>query len=193
MIGPTDFRLAELAAEAKVKTCHIFHMLHWLSAGAPVEGFAKFAGLEAIHVERMMAALESHALVPKPKRRRNARAGPAAPHTTRLPPAMQLSDEWLSYAQEKRHWPEDTVREVFQDFLDHWCGKVDGKAVDWDRVWQGWVRRDRRPDGIFVPSVSPVLDDERRWIIEERARLNSGPWNAEGELEWVRRRDLAYR
>lgn len=188
-MSPTDFRLAELAAEAKVKTCHIFHLLHWLSAGAPVEGFAKFAGLEGVHVERMMAVLEQAGLRPAPGKASKAR--PSSQRSTRLPAAMQLPDEWLSYAQEKRFWPEAIVREVFQDFIDHWCGN--GKVMaDWSRVWQGWVRRDRRADGIFVPSVSPILDDERRWIIEERARLNNGPWSAEGELEWVRRRDAAY-
>lgn len=196
---PTDFRWKELAEEARVKPPHIFMMWHWLSAGAPVEHFAKFAGLEARHVEAMMAALSGADMLPVPRRRR---AGPttasAGSHqqarSTRLPPAMQLPDEWLSFAQTTRRWSKESVELEFQTFLDYWHAQPGQKGVklDWLATWRNWVRRSHTPDGIFVPNAAPQDRDEGVWLYQERKRLDSAPYDAEAEAEWARRRDAAY-
>ncbi len=150
---PTDFRWRELATEARVRPPHVFMLWHWLSAGNPPEAFAAFAKLEERHTEAMLAALESHGLVPKPKRRATSVAGAPQTRGSRLPPAMQLPDDWLAYAQEKRHWTRATTEDVLADFIEHFSNRTDARAVkvDWTLTWQGWVRRDRRPDGCWTP------------------------------------------
>ncbi len=155
----TDFRWAELATEAKVRPPHIFMLWHWLSAGAPVEHFAKFANMEARHVEAMLAALELHGLLPKPKRRSGRAAQTAHPNQnqlngTRLAPVLQLPDDWLAYAQTKRRWDKPTVEDVLADFIEHWSNRTDSRAVklDWFQTWQTWVRRDRRENGNWSPA-----------------------------------------
>lgn len=191
---PTDFRWQELATEAKVRPPHVFMLWHWLSAGAPVEGFAKFAGLDAVHVERMLAALEKAGIDPAPTKapkRRRTEVLAGSERSTRLPDVFQAPQEWIDYAQQKRHWALADIHTELDKFTN-WAHSQGIVRKNWLATWRNWCLGSHRTDGIFVPSVSPILDDERRWIIEERARLNSGPWNAEGELEWVRRRDLAY-
>ena len=193
---PTDFRWQELATEAKVRPPHIFMLWHWLSAGAPVEHFAKFAGLEDRHVEQMMAALEKAGLRPAlsiaPKRRRTEAV--ACARSTRLPPAMQLPDEWLSFAQTTRRWSKESVELEFQTFLDYWHAQPGQKGVklDWLATWRNWVRRSRTPDGIFVPNAAPQDRDEGVWLYQERKRLDSAPYDPVAEAEWVRRRDASY-
>ena len=193
---PTDFRWQELATEAKVRPPHIFMLWHWLSAGAPPEAFAAFAKLEDRHVEQMMAALEKAGLRPalsiSPKRRRTEAV--ACVRSTRLPPAMQLPDEWLSFAQTTRRWSKESVELEFQTFLDYWHAQPGQKGVklDWLATWRNWVRRSRTPDGIFVPNAAPQDRDEGVWLYQERKRLDSAPYDPVAEAEWVRRRDASY-
>lgn len=145
-MGPTDFRWQELATEAKVRPPHIFMLWHWLSAGAPVEHFAKFAGLEDRHVASMMAALEAHHLVPK---RRVPRQG--GEKGTRLPAVFQAPQEWIDYAQTKRRWTLTEVHEELDRFTDYWHARAGagGVKADWLATWRNWCRNSTRPDGLW--------------------------------------------
>jgi hypothetical protein len=70
-----DPRLPLIAAQAKVKTCHIFHCwsaIRETGAAFHVGAFATFAGLEERHVTAIMAALDENCLLPK--RRATVRA-----------------------------------------------------------------------------------------------------------------------
>lgn len=166
-MGPTDYRLKELADAAKVRTCHIFHLIHWLAGGNPVEAFAAFAQLEARHVEAMVVALRSSGLYPEgqtSKRRvRTASPSQGIARASRLPPAMQLPDDWLAYAQERRRWDVATTEDVLADFIEHWSNRTDARAakIDWAKTWQTWVRRDRRPDGTWSPN-GPLTPERHR-------------------------------
>lgn len=187
---PFDSRLSLLADEAKVRPSHLFHVIAALSDPAfnPAT-FAAFARLELIHVERMLAALQSHDMMPK---RRRAVATQA--HATRLPALMQLPDDWLSYAQQKRQWTKAQTEDVLADFIEYWSNRNDQKAakLDWTLTWQAWVRRDRRPDGIAVPTRT-TDDPELLWLTKERARLSASPRYDEGaETAWQARRTAYY-
>lgn len=199
MIGPTDYRLGELADEAKVRPSHVHHLIAWLAAGNPADRFAAFARLEQAHVDRMLAALGAHDLLPvcggSTKRRRHGMQTSRPERGTRLPDLFQEPPEWIAWAQKERRWDEVTARKTLAEFVDYWHGVPGQRGVklDWFATFRNWCRRSQAPDGIFVPGASPPEHDaERRWLIEERARLTNGPWDAVREAEWTRRRDAAY-
>lgn len=164
---PTDYRWKELAEAAKVRPPHMFFFWHWLAGGNPVEAFAAFAQLEARHVENMVVALRSSGLYPEgPASKRRVRvASPSQgiARASRLPPAMQLPDDWLAYAQERRRWDVATTEDVLADFIEHWSNRTDARAakIDWTKTWQTWVRRDRRPNGTWSPN-GPLTPERHR-------------------------------
>lgn len=159
---PWDARLAILATEAGVRPPHIYHCLHALASGTfDPQTYATFARMELRHVEAMVTALRLANLMPEPKRRRSACQIQAKP--TRLAPVLQLPDEWLSYAQNRRQWDKATTEDVLADFIEHWSNRTDARAakIDWAATWQTWVRRDRRPNGIWQPESIPVDQSAR--------------------------------
>jgi hypothetical protein len=65
---PFDPRLPLIAAQAKVKTCHIFHCwsaIRETGASFHIGAFATFAGLEERHVIAMMDAMDANNVLPK--------------------------------------------------------------------------------------------------------------------------------
>lgn len=75
---PFDPRLPLIAAQAKVKTCHIFHCwsaIRETGASFHVAAFATFAGLEERHVTAIMEAMDANGVLPK----RRATIKPKAP------------------------------------------------------------------------------------------------------------------
>jgi len=84
---------------------------------------------------------------------------------------MQLPESWLAYAQEKRRWDKATTEDVLADFIEHWTNRTDALAakVDWEKTWQTWVRRDRRPDGNWAPPGGGLSSDEFAQRCEEIA------------------------
>lgn len=176
-MNATDYRLRELAEAAKVRPSHVFHVLHAIAEHPDTfnaASFATFANLEARHVEAIVAALRSGGLYPE--RRRRSLPSPSRPEkATRLPPAMQLPDDWLAYAQDKRQWDRATTEDVLADFIEHWSNRQDARAakIDWTMTWQTWVRRDRRINGTWQPEGSTGWSPEqqRAKIAENEAWL----------------------
>lgn len=159
MLGPTDYRLSELAEEARVRPSHLFHFIHWLAAGNPPEAFAAFAKLEQKHTDAMLAALRDHDLEPSrpaaAKRRRGTSVdGKSQPcmnqiRGTRLPAVFQAPQEWIDYAQTKRKWALAEVHEELDRFTDYWHARAGagGVKADWLATWRNWCRNSTRPDG----------------------------------------------
>lgn len=194
-MGPTDYRLAELAEEARVRPSHVFHLIQWLSAGNPPEMFAAFARLEQRHTDQMLAALQAHELLPSPKRRRGTVGSSREVRATRLPPAMQLPDDWLAFAQQTRRWEKAAVELEFQTFLDYWHAQPGSKGVklNWLATWRNWVRRSHTADGNWTPATAaPERRQERVWLWEERQRLDKAPYDPVAEAEWQRRRNAEF-
>lgn len=73
-------------------------------------------------------------------------AKPAAPSRgTRLPADWCLPKLWGDWAlQERPEWDASRVREVAEQFRDHWIAKTgkDATKADWEATWRNWVRRE---------------------------------------------------
>lgn len=145
---PYDHRLTLLATEAKVRTPHIFILWHALQYPPfDPQAFASFTGLEARHVERMLAALTEAGLMPalpsSRKRRQPVEDSlPRLVRGTRLPDPFQVPDEWILWAQTERHWHRETADKEMKKFCDYWHGESGSRAVkkDWFAVWRNRVR-----------------------------------------------------
>lgn len=161
---PWDARLSMLAKEAGVRPPHLYHCLHAIAADPAAfspQTYATFARLDLKHVEAMIAALRSSGLMPEPKRR----GSHVQTKATRLPIAMQLPDDWLSFAQTERQWEPPTIEGEFQQFLDYWHAKAgrDALKTDWLATWRNWCRRSHTPQGTWQPIVIST-DDQRARI-----------------------------
>ena len=166
---PFDPRLPLIAAQAKVKTCHVYHcwqamreMGRQFHAGA----FAAFAGLEDRHVTAIMTALEANDALPERR---------TAPETrgSRLARDFTMPADWIEWARYERKWSqEDALREAAH-FTDYWHSQPGQKAVkvDWRKTWQTWVRNSRRPDGNSTPAAAARSDADNRASLEARAAL----------------------
>ena len=166
-MSPFDVRLPILAAEARVKPPHLFHLvmaMREMGAGFHKEAYAQFAGLEVRHVDRMMEALDAHKVKAAPKRE-------GAKRGTRLPHDWELPDDWAMWAIEARGWLPSEAQEEGAAFGDYWHSRSGTGAakVDWRKTWQNWVRNSRRPDGNYKPSDERKVD--RREQLQNTIRL----------------------
>ncbi|MGL5736617.1 MAG: hypothetical protein ACRCYS_17270 [Beijerinckiaceae bacterium] len=148
---PFDPRLTIIAAEARVKTCHVYHCwqaVKEMGGQFHAAAFAAFAGLEGRHVDSILEALESHDALPE--RRASSRRG------TRLPDDWQAPQDWIDWAVAERRWsPSDCISEA-QQFADYWQARSGTGAakLDWRKTWQNWVRNSRRPNGTYSAPVT---------------------------------------
>jgi len=163
-----DPRLPIIAAEARVKTCHVFHCWHAMrdmGQSFHLAAFAQFAGLSDAHVSAIIAALEAHKALPGPKR-------DTSPRGTRLPLDWRLPDDWKAYAIEQRKWEPEAIEKEAASFADYWHAKAGQTAVklDWRKTWFNWVRNSNRPDGEYV-AVENRQQTKAEWIATCRTRL----------------------
>jgi hypothetical protein len=180
---PFDPRLTVIAAEARVKTCHVFHCIAAMKAmGAQFHAgaFAQFAGLEVRHVERIMEALKAHKVkTEKPKVERGHR----------LPADFCLPEDWRDWAISKRKWEPAVVSEEAEGFAAYWQSKSgkDATKMDWFKTWQNWVRNSRRPDGTYVAEVKRQTPEGWLAYCEERLAWAKDKNFREGISEWTRK------
>lgn len=165
---PFDPRLQIIAAEARVKTCHVYHCWQAMREMGPsfhIAAFAQFAGLTDGHVTAIITALTAHKALPGPKR-------DASPRGARLPLDWRLPDDWKIYAIEQRKWAPEDVEKEAASFADYWHSKAGQGAVklDWRKTWMNWVRNSHRPDGEFI-SVENGQRSKSDWIEYCRERI----------------------
>lgn len=158
---PFDPILVELAAQAKVRPPHLFHLYHALAAAPTAfdpNGYAAFAQIDIKFVTAMVSALSDRNLLPpeKPVQREKVQRG------TRLPLAFQIPLSWLEWACEKRYWTLADARAEADMFVDFWQAKAGKDAVklDWEKTFHNWVRNSRRANGTRSPqSIETNLGD----------------------------------
>lgn len=166
---PFDPRLPIIAAEARVKTCHVFHCwqaMREMGRRFHRAAFAQFAGLSDSHVIAIMAALEAHDALPDKR-------SPVTHRASRLPDDWEVPAEWLAWASETRRWEPAAAREEAEIFANYWQSKSGQAAtkLDWRKTWQNWVRNSRRPDGEYRaagPMISTREHMERTAELYER-------------------------
>lgn len=145
---PFDPRLPIIAAQAKVKTCHVFHCwqaMREMGRQFHAEAFANFAGLEGRHVSAILDALEANQALPE-KRATSTRGH-------RLANDWQAPADWIEWAVDQRKWSPDDARQEAEIFANYWQSRSGPGAakLDWRKTWQNWVRNSRRPDGTYSP------------------------------------------
>lgn len=166
---PFDPRLPIIAAQARVKTCHVFHCFHAMremGKSFHASAFALFAGLEDKHVTAIVEAMADHDALPEKRSKITARAH-------RLPDDWTAPDDWLSWASDERRWQPADAQQEAEIFANYWQAKSgkDACKLDWRKTWQNWVRNSRRPDGDYrasVPIVSNVEHMERTAALYEK-------------------------
>ena len=168
-VTPFDPRLPIIAAQARVKTCHVLHC--WLAMRETgkrfhIAAFANFTGLEERHVTAIIDALIANDALPDKR-------SPVTQRATRLDRDWTLPPEWADWATDKRRWePADTIEEA-ANFAAYWQTKAkDATKLDWCKTWQVWVRNSRRPDGTYHRSAGPMVSNrehmERTAALYER-------------------------
>lgn len=167
---PFDPRLPIIAAEARVKTCHVFHCwqaMREMGKRFHVAAFAQFSGLEERHVGAIIAAMDAHDAAPE-------RRSPITQRASRLPSDWEVPAEWIEWASAQRRWEPAAAREESEIFANYWQARSGAGAakLDWYKTWQNWVRNSRRPDGDYRPPIGPVLSNrdhmERTAALYER-------------------------
>lgn len=159
-MGPLDQSLILIAAMAKVRPSHVYHIWKTLEL-APTsfdpEAFAKFACLEVKHVAAIVSALSDQNMLPEmPEKVEKTKRG------TRLPIGFKIPTEWLQQAREKRYWSQEDVQAEAESFCDYWHAKSgpDALKLDWEATWRSWVRNSRRANGTRSPqSIETNLGD----------------------------------
>ena len=151
---PFDPRLPIIAADARVKTCHVFHCwqaMREMGRRFHLTAFAQFAGLSDSHVIAIMAALERHGALPD-------RRSPVTSRGHRLPDDWTPPDDWIEWAIAERRWTPTATREEAEIFANYWQARTGQGAtkLDWRKTWQNWVRNSRRPNGDYVLSTATV-------------------------------------
>lgn len=168
-MSPFDPRLTVIAAQARVKTCHIFHLVHAMQemgAKFHAEAFALFAGLESHHVERMLSAIQDNGVLPVKQARQPSARG------NRLAADWTIPDDWLDWAIKERRWHPADAREESENFANYWQAKSgkDAAKLDWRKVWMNWVRNSRRPNGDYVQQ-NKMPPEERASFLRSRIDL----------------------
>ena len=181
---PHDPRLTIIAAEAKVRPPHVFHLWHALreaGKGFHAKAFAVFAQLEERHVQAILTALEAHDALPTGRSKVTARAH-------RLGDDWTAPDDWIKWASEVRKWEPAIAREEAEIFANYWQarGGQDACKLDWRKTWQNWVRNSRRPDGEYreaAPMLSSREHMERTAALYERMGRNAEAAEIRARLE----------
>ena len=181
--GPTDPIWALLAAEAKVRPPHVYHLFHARrERGFDPDAYALFAQMERRHVDRMLLALDSkslkHVRNPVEKQERGSR----------LSPDFVMPSEWVAWAQTERGWTRDVSETVAAQFKDYWTAAAGAKAVkiDWHATWRNWVRSSSRPDGEFTAKPKRTPEEEREFIANTIAFYRRIGRDTEAE-EWEKK------
>lgn len=156
---PFDPRLPIIAAEARVKTCHVFHCwqaMREMGRRFHRAAFAQFAGLSDSHVIAIMAALEAHGALPEGRT-------PVSNRGHRLPLDWEPPEDWIQWACDQRRWQPHDAREEAEIFANYWQARSGQGAVklDWRKTWQNWVRSSHRPDGDYCPPAT--VRDSVEW------------------------------
>lgn len=151
-----DPRLPIIAAEARVKTCHVFHCwqaMKEMGKQFHAAAFAAFAGLEDRHVSAILSALEAHSALPGSGRVTSTRG-------TRLAHDFQIPAEWIDFAISTRMWEPADAQAEAENFRDFWVSKSGAGAakLDWLATWRNWVRNSRRPNGTYQPKTGSMLN-----------------------------------
>lgn len=155
---PFDPRLPILAAEARVKTCHVFHCWHAMremGRAFHIDAFAVFAGLEPRHVDAILAALQAHDALPMKRAVVTHRA-------ERLANDFEPPEDWIQWAVDQRRWTPADASEEAEIFANYWQAKSGQAAtkLDWRKTWCNWVRNSRRPDGDYRRPMQMVSSRE---------------------------------
>lgn len=151
---PFDPRLPIIAADARVKTCHVFHCwqaMREMGRKFHRAAFAQFAGLNDSHVIAIQEALERHDALPDKR-------APTTTRGARLPDDWTAPDDWIEWAIRERRWSPSEAREEAEIFANYWQARTGQGAtkLDWRKTWQNWVRNSRRPNGDYVLSTGNV-------------------------------------
>src|SRR6478736_6822949 len=165
-MSPFDVRLPIIAAAAKVRPPHVFHVFHAIKemgAKFHVEACAQFMSLEAQHVEAILSSLQEHDCMPTKAKRGESSRG------SRLADDWTIPDDWVDWACNERRWQPYDCREEAEIFALYWQTKTGAQAtkMDWKRTWMKWVKSSRRPNGDYVPkTAAPVQSPEERaeWL-----------------------------
>jgi hypothetical protein len=153
-VSPFDPRLPLIAADARVKTCHVFHCwqaMREMGKRFHCAAFAQFAGLSDAHVIAIMAALEAHGALPEGRT-------PTANRGHRLAADWGPPEDWIEWAIGERQWTPSAAREEAEIFANYWHSRPGQGAtkLDWRKTWQNWVRNSRRPNGDYRLSTGSV-------------------------------------
>lgn len=184
-MSPFDPRLPIIAADAKVRPCHVFYVWHSvreMGRKFHVGACAQFTSLEVKHVEAIVVALEAHDAMPT----KGARAVTAK--ASRLPEDWTIPDEWVEWACNKRRWQPEDVREQALRFANHWQSKSgkDAAKLDWHKTWQNWVIGSHVADGDYVPAAGKVTTESRARFLRDKIALYTR-MGRESELEPMRK------
>lgn len=114
---------------------------------------------------------------------------PAGTRGTRLPPEWQLPRSWAYWAlDDQKHWTEEIVRRVAEDFKDHWIAEPgrDGLKLDWQATWRKWCRspitqKAFPKSGVAGKGPSPADIAARDREIDERMGIGAAPLFGEQE------------
>jgi hypothetical protein len=180
-VNAFDPRLPIMAAEARVKTCHVFHCFQAMremgKSFHPV-AFAQFAGLEGHHVAAIMAVLEAHGVLPG-KRAVSSRG-------QRLPDDFTAPDDWIELAVKERRWSPDEARVEAEIFANYWQAKSGSGAakLDWRKTWINWYRNSHRPDGTHSTADKPSPETWRDYCKERLEKASAMNWR-QGVEEWT--------
>lgn len=161
---PFDPRLTVIATQARVKTCHVFHMfcaMKEMGKRFHAEAFAQFAGLEVRHVEAILSSLQEHDCMPTKASRTETTKG------TRLPDDWTIPEEWLDWASKEKRWHPADARAESDIFANYWQARSGTGAakLDWRKVWMNWVKNSRRPNGDYVAAAPKMAPKDRaEWL-----------------------------
>lgn len=171
---PFDPRLTMIAAEAKVKTCHVFHCWHAIQASGQKfhrAAFAHFAGLEDKHVTAILSALEAHDAMPVIKGRGVA-AKTMMTADWQWPAVDELSPQAKSCAQQ---WTPASYATHAEAFRNYWLG-ARRMMGDWKATWanrvvsiHSQVMRDQKFGN--APTLSPfqaTAKPDPRKVLEQQ-------------------------
>lgn len=178
---PFDPRLPIMAAEARVKTCHVYHCFHAMREMCShfhIFAFAQFAGLEERHVLAIIAALEAHGALPA-KRTVSSRG-------QRLAADFTAPDDWIELAVKERRWSPDEARAEAEIFANYWQAKSGAGAakLDWRKTWINWFRNSHRPDGTHSTTDKQSPEAWRDFCKARLDKAASMGWT-QGVEEWT--------
>lgn len=125
--------LTIIAADAKVKTCHVYHCwqaMREMGAKFHRAAFASFAGLEVRHVDAILAAMQAHGAMPEGKGRGATGKTLIAPDWM-PPPVSDLSPQARSCAAQ---WTEASYATHAEAFRNYWHSQRKMMG-DWKATW----------------------------------------------------------